>query len=124
MRMRGDIGIAFSMPGGDVSGTAGSRPVDMAHLARQTMDDRALEQEVLALFVQQALSVRDKILDADAKERVLLAHSLKGSARGIGAFAVAECAAAIEKQPEDARMLKKLGVLIEEVRDFIAAISR
>ncbi|MDG4881366.1 MULTISPECIES: Hpt domain-containing protein [unclassified Mesorhizobium] len=122
--MRGDSGIAFSMPGGDVSGTAGSRPVDMAHLARQTMDDRALEQEVLALFVQQALSVRDKIADADAKERVLLAHSLKGSARGIGAFAVAECAAAIEKQPEDARILKKLGVLIEEVRDFIAAISR
>ncbi|WP_192247551.1 Hpt domain-containing protein [Mesorhizobium silamurunense] len=122
--MRGDSGIAFSMPGGDVSGTAGSRPVDMAHLARQTMDDRALEQEVLALFVQQALSVRDKIADADAKERVLLAHSLKGSARGIGAFAVAECAAAIEKQPEDARTLKKLGILIEEVRDFIAAISR
>lgn len=124
MRMRGESGIAFSMPGGDVSGTAGSRPVDMAHLARQTMDDRVLEQEVLALFVQQALSVRDKILDADAKERVLLAHGLKGSARGIGAFAVAECAAAIEKQPEDARILKKLGVLIEEVRDFIAAISR
>ncbi|MDX8447204.1 Hpt domain-containing protein [Mesorhizobium captivum] len=122
--MRGESGIAFSMPGGDVSGTAGSRPVDLAHLARQTMDDRALEQEVLALFVQQALSVRDKILDADAKERVLLAHSLKGAARGIGAFAVAECAATIEKQPEDARTLKKLGVLIEEVRDFIAAISR
>ncbi|MDX8464568.1 Hpt domain-containing protein [Mesorhizobium sp. VK23B] len=122
--MRGEIGIAFSMPGGDVSGTAGSRPVDMAHLARQTMDDRALEQEVLALFVQQALSVRDKIVDADAKERVLLAHSLKGSARGIGAFAVAECAAAIEKQPDDARTLRKLGILIEQVRDFIAAISR
>ncbi|AZO23640.1 MULTISPECIES: Hpt domain-containing protein [unclassified Mesorhizobium] len=122
--MRGESGIAFSMPGGDVSGTAGSRPVDLAHLARQTMDDRALEQEVLALFVQQALSVRDKILDADARERVLLAHSLKGSARGIGAFAVAECAAAIEKQPEDTRTLKKLGMLIDEVRDFIAAISR
>ncbi|RUV99552.1 MULTISPECIES: Hpt domain-containing protein [unclassified Mesorhizobium] len=122
--MRGEIGIAFSMPGGDVSGTAGSRPVDMAHLARQTMDDRALEQEVLALFVQQALSVRDKIVDADAKERVLLAHGLKGSARGIGAFAVAECAAAIERQPEDGRILRKLGVLIDEVRDFIAAISR
>ncbi|RWA74742.1 MAG: histidine kinase [Mesorhizobium sp.] len=122
--MRGESGIAFSRPGGDASGTAGSRPVDLAHLARQTMDDRALEQEVLALFVQQALSVREKILDADARERVVLAHGLKGSARGIGAFAVAECAAAIEKQPEDARTLKKLGVLIEEVRDFIAAISR
>ncbi|RUV26092.1 histidine kinase, partial [Mesorhizobium sp. M5C.F.Ca.IN.020.32.2.1] len=64
--MRGENGIAFSMPGGDVSGTAaGSRPVDLAHLARQTMGDRNLEQEVLALFVQQALSVRDRIVDAD-----------------------------------------------------------
>ncbi|RVC73450.1 histidine kinase, partial [Mesorhizobium sp. M4A.F.Ca.ET.022.05.2.1] len=72
--MRGESGIAFSMPGGDVSGTAQSRPVDLAHLSRQTMGDRVLEQEVLALFVQQALAVRDKILDADVKERLLLAH--------------------------------------------------
>ena len=122
--MRGESGIAFSMPGGDVSGTAGSRPVDLAHLARQTMGDRALEQEVLALFVQQALAVRDKILDADVKERLLLAHGLKGSARGVGAFAIADCAAVVEGQPDDLRTLRRLGVLIEEVRDFIAAISR
>ncbi|RWX60295.1 histidine kinase [Mesorhizobium sp. M4B.F.Ca.ET.089.01.1.1] len=122
--MRGESGIAFSMPGGDVSGTARSRPVDLAHLSRQTMGDRALEQEVLALFVQQALSVRDKILEADVKERLLLAHGLKGSARGVGAFAIADCAAAIEGQPEDAKTLNRLGVLIEEVREFIAAIGR
>ena len=122
--MRGESGIAFSMPGGDVSGTARSRPVDLAHLARQTMGDRGLEQEVLALFVQQALVVRDQILGADVKQRLLLAHGLKGSARGVGAFAIADCAAAIELQPEDVKTLKRLGVLIEEVRDFIAAISR
>jgi len=122
--MRGESGIAFSMPGGDVSGTARSRPVDLAHLSRQTMGDRALEQEVLALFVQQALAVHDKILDADVKERLLLAHGLKGSARAVGAFTIADCAAAIEGQPEDVKTLKRLGVLIEEVRDFIAAISR
>lgn len=96
----------------------------MAHLARQTMGDRALEQEVLALFVQQALSVRDRIVDADINERLLLAHGLKGSARGIGAFAIADCATAIERQPENVSALKRLGTLIEEVRDFIAAISR
>jgi HPt (histidine-containing phosphotransfer) domain-containing protein len=122
--MRGEIGIAFSMPGGDVSGTARSRPVDLAHLARQTMGDRSLEQEVLALFVQQALAVRDKIVDADVRERLLLAHGLKGSARGIGAFAIADCATSIERQPEDAGTLRRLGSLIEEVRDFVAAISR
>src|SRR3954447_12235344 len=113
--MRGESGIAFSMPGGDVSGTRQARPVDLAHLARQTMGDRALEQEVLALFVQQALSVRDKLVDADLKDRLLLAHGLKGSARGVGAFAIADCATSIEQQPEDARILKRLGALIEEV---------
>ncbi|RUX21147.1 MULTISPECIES: Hpt domain-containing protein [unclassified Mesorhizobium] len=122
--MRGESGIAFSMPGGDASGTARARPVDLGHLARQTMGDRDLEREVLALFVQQSLNVRDQIADADTRQRILLAHGLKGSARGIGAFAVAECAAIIEKQPEDVRALKRLGMLIEEVRDFIAGISR
>jgi HPt (histidine-containing phosphotransfer) domain-containing protein len=122
--MRGESGIAFSMPGGDASGRAGARPVDLGHLARQTMGDRDLEREVLALFVQQSLTVRDQITDADARQRVLLAHGLKGSARAIGAFAVADCAAIIEKQPEDVRALKRLGTLIEEVRDFIAGISR
>ena len=122
--MRGESGIAFSMPGGDVSGTARSRPVDLAHLARQTMGDRGLEQEVLALFVQHALSVRDQIVDADVQQRLLLAHGLKGSARGVGAFAVADCATAIEHRPEDAGTLNRLGTLIEEVRDFIAAINR
>ncbi|RWC64428.1 Hpt domain-containing protein [Mesorhizobium sp.] len=122
--MRGESGIAFSMPGGDVSGPRRSRPVDLAHLARQTMGDRSLEQEVLALFVQQALSVRDRIVDADIKDRLLLAHGLKGSARGVGAFAIADCVTEIERRPEDSQTLKRLGTLIDEVRDFIAAISR
>ncbi|SDA41249.1 Hpt domain-containing protein [Mesorhizobium qingshengii] len=122
--MRGESGIAFSMPGGDVSGPRRSRPVDLAHLARQTMGDRSLEQEVLALFVQQALSVRDRIVDANIKDRLLLAHGLKGSARGVGAFAIADCATEIEHRPEDDQTLRRLGRLIDEVRDFIAAINR
>lgn len=122
--MRGESGIAFSMPGGDAPGTGRSRPVDMAHLSRQTMGDRSLEQEVLALFVQHALSVRDKIANADIHERLLLAHGLKGSARGIGAFAIADCVTEMERRPEDNSIIKRLGTLIDEVRDFIAAISR
>ncbi len=122
--MQGEPEPAFSMPGGEVCGRAPSRPVDLVHLARQTMGDRDLEREVLCLFVQQALSARDRIADAGESERLNLAHGLKGSARGVGAFAVADCAAEIERQPNDARIVGKLGTLIEEVRDFIAAISR
>lgn len=118
------VNVAFSMPGGEASGRARSRPVDMEHLSRQTMGDRDLEREVLALFVQQALSVVEKLPGADKSQRLLLAHALKGSARGVGASAIADWAVAFERQPEDDRLVGKLGALVEDVRDFIAAISR
>jgi hypothetical protein len=73
---------AFDRPGGEPSGSPHPRPIDLAHLARQTLGDRAAEQEVLQMFVCQALLVRDRILQASAKERFYLAHGLKGSARG------------------------------------------
>jgi len=116
--------VAFSMPGGESSDPARSRPIDLAHLSRQTSGDRDLEREVLELFVEQALTVRDKIASANLKERLYLAHTLKGSAKGVGAFAIAECACAIENSPTDRLILKRLARLIDEVRDFIAAISR
>lgn len=117
-------GVAFARPGGETSGPMRSRPVDLAHLARQTMGDRDLEREVLGLFIQQALQTRDRILAADLVERMRLAHMLKGSARGVGAFAIADCIAELEKRPDDRRCLSRLSALIDEVRDFIAAISR
>ena len=122
--MRSGVDVAFSMPGGEACRQARGRPVDLVHLARQTMGDRDLERQVLGLFVQQALAVRDEIAAADTKRRLFLAHGLKGSARGVGAFAVAECAAEIEHQPQDGRVVRRLGRLIEDVRDFVAAISR
>jgi HPt (histidine-containing phosphotransfer) domain-containing protein len=124
MQSSPDNAAAFSMPGGERCGPSRSRPVDLIHLARQTMGDRALEQEVLSLFAQQAILVRDAITDAAPAERLQLAHSLKGAASGVGAFAIAECATEIEKKPDDRNMLKRLTKLIDETRDFIAAINR
>jgi HPt (histidine-containing phosphotransfer) domain-containing protein len=116
--------IAFAMPGGEGSAAPRARPVDLAHLARQTLGDRGLEQEVLKLFLHQAITVRDQIAEADAKERLRLAHNLKGSARGVGAFAIADCVAEIETRPDDKRLLARLSTLIDEASDFIAAINR
>jgi HPt (histidine-containing phosphotransfer) domain-containing protein len=100
------------------------RPVDLSHLSRQTMGDRELEREVLQLFVRQAEAVRARILEAESGERLSLAHSLKGSALNVGAFAIAQCAAGIESHPADRLALRRLALLIDEVRDFVAAISR
>jgi HPt (histidine-containing phosphotransfer) domain-containing protein len=123
--LRAYSAIGFARPGGEASASGQrTRPVDLAHLARQTMGDRDVERQVLALFVQQAASIRDRMAEADDAERLRLAHALKGSARGIGAFAVAECAADIEASPEDSGQLARLDALVDEVRNFVAAISR
>jgi HPt (histidine-containing phosphotransfer) domain-containing protein len=62
--------------------------------------------------------------DAGVRDRLLMAHGLKGSARGVGAFAIADCATAIERNPDDVRVWKRLDGLVEAVRDFVAAIGR
>ncbi|HRP79760.1 MAG TPA: Hpt domain-containing protein [Aquamicrobium sp.] len=116
--------MAFSRPGGETARAAGSRPLDLEHLSRQTMGDRALEQEVLAMFSRQLGVVRDTIGAADEKERARLAHALKGSARAVGAFALADCAARIEDMPDDRALVSRLVELIAAARDFIAAVSR
>jgi HPt (histidine-containing phosphotransfer) domain-containing protein len=70
-------------------------PIDFAHLRRMTLDDDRLEREVLALFSAQAANLAGMLatLPADAGA---LAHTLKGSARAIGAFSVADAAARLE----------------------------
>jgi HPt (histidine-containing phosphotransfer) domain-containing protein len=69
--------------------------IDIDHLQRMTLGDKDLEREVLALFEKQAVSLlmRLEALPADAGA---LAHTLKGSAQGIGAFAIADAAEALE----------------------------
>ena len=116
--------IAFSRPGGQPSGAKVVRPIDLEHLARQTQGDRAIEQEVLSLFAHQAAIARDKITEADVTARASLAHSLNGSARAVGAFALADCAAEIERDPASRGAVKRLRTLIDEAREFISAISR
>ena len=99
-------------------------PIDLRHLARQTMGDDALRREVLALFTAQLSSIHGELVAADVAGRGRLAHTLKGSARGVGAFALADCAAAIEADPADDAAIARIPALIAGVRDFIAAMDR
>jgi HPt (histidine-containing phosphotransfer) domain-containing protein len=70
-------------------------PIDLAHLARMTLGDAALERQVLGMFASQSTSLIEKLAALPA-EAGALAHTLKGSARAVGAFRVAECAEALE----------------------------
>ena len=74
--------------------------VDIDHLSRYTGGDEALNAEVLRLFDSQTSELVERlriILDArDAKSWKEVTHSLKGAARGVGAFGFADAAAAAE----------------------------
>jgi HPt (histidine-containing phosphotransfer) domain-containing protein len=69
-------------------------PIDLVHLARQTLGDRSLEIELLSLFERQAGQVLDRIVaePADRKTLADLGHTLRGSARAVGATRVAGAA--------------------------------
>ncbi len=70
--------------------------IDFEHLFRMTLGDQALQREVLQLFDRQADMLLARIQASDASAAAGLAHILKGSARGIGAWQVATAAEAME----------------------------
>ncbi|WP_024517888.1 Hpt domain-containing protein [Bradyrhizobium sp. Tv2a-2] len=74
----------------------GEAPIDVEHLARMTLGDGALRREVLAMFLRQTGDLLGR-LAAHPREGAALAHTLKGSARAVGAFGIAACAESLER---------------------------
>jgi HPt (histidine-containing phosphotransfer) domain-containing protein len=99
-------------------------PIDLEHLSRMTLGDADLESEVLTMFVAQSAKLLDQ-LGGLPPEAGALAHTLKGSARAIGAFAVADAAAGLEtalKGAGDARAaLQELKDAVTEAQSAIEA---
>jgi HPt (histidine-containing phosphotransfer) domain-containing protein len=104
----------------------GGPAIDRAHLARMTLGERKLEQEVLALFDRQTEMLLPRIRQADRPAAATLAHTLKGSALGIGAFPVAQAAEAVERAQagEIAAAIDALEAAIAETRTEIARLLR
>ena len=102
-------------------------PIDFEHLKRMTLDDAGLEQEVLAMFAAQSAKLMATLATVPA-DAPALAHTLKGSARAIGAFGVAEAAAWLEAVLADgadpSSHLAELGDAIALARAAIEAVLR
>lgn len=100
--------------------------IDLKHLARMTLGERGLEAEVLMLFDRQAALLLDHMRQAAAPAIAAFAHTLKGSARGIGAWRVAAAAEVVEINAardagEVADAVARLAVAVDEARAVIAA---
>ncbi len=103
------------------------RPIDLVHLSKFTMGRRDLEAEILGLFRQQlAVSVaklgdvaKDEGNDKAWREA---AHTLKGSARGVGAWDLADASQAAEQLDDPAARIASipdLETLVVDVTTFI-----
>ena len=101
-----------------------TRAIDAEHLARMTLGERSLEREVLALFDRQADILLPRIRRGDAALAAASAHTLKGSAVGIGAFGVARAAEAVEraKDASIATAIDTLAAVLEETKAEIARL--
>ncbi len=82
-----------------------ARPVDLVHLARYTLGDRAMEREVLGLYAGQYSQDIARLRAATSLEDWRrAAHTIKGSARGIGAWKLARVAEEVEQMTEADRI--------------------
>jgi HPt (histidine-containing phosphotransfer) domain-containing protein len=71
--------------------------IDEVHLGRMTLGDRGLEREILEIFVLQAAIMLGRIAGAGPALMAATAHTVVGSARGIGAWRVAQAAERLER---------------------------
>ncbi len=90
-------------------------PIDLVRLAANTMGNRDLEIQVLRLFVTQSSAAMKRLSD-ETDTGVLhdLVHTLKGSARAVGASAVAERCEELE-QGLDAAGTPDFSALVQAV---------
>ena len=102
------------------------RPIDLVHLARITLGDRGLEREVLQLFDRQSALLIARMRAAAPGGIAYLAHTMKGSARGIGAWRVARAAEAVElaASADVGDALERLAAAADEARAVIADLLK
>jgi HPt (histidine-containing phosphotransfer) domain-containing protein len=103
-------------------------PIDVAHLAQMTLGERSLEIQVLELFDRQAELLLARMREVAPSAVAGLAHTLVGSARGIGAWRVAAAAEALESAVAESRELaaaiEGLDAAVGEARLAICAMLR
>lgn len=101
--------------------SAASTAIDFDHLSRQAFSDRTLERELLELFERQCGVLLPVIADAHPPDvRLAAAHTLKGSARAVGAWTLATLVERAESLINNGEA-DGVSTLINELADAVRA---
>jgi hypothetical protein len=102
------------------------RPIDMLHLARQSLGDPGLEIEILRMF-DEAIAVHFARLEQATSIPELLheLHILKAASVGVGAWSLAEHAHIMESELKageavNPERVDDINMSLTEVRPFVA----
>lgn len=133
---RGSSDVEFS---GEIYGGAtaytpcvstGVQPIDRKHLARYTQGDRALEIEVLGLFLEQLPKSVDALrLALSDQDWLRAAHTIKGSSRCVGAWRLARMGEQAERLGGITNRRARIEAVLrieeaaEEARAFIVELT-
>jgi HPt (histidine-containing phosphotransfer) domain-containing protein len=99
--------------------------LDLDHLSHQAGGDKMLMGQVLGLFLEHAETVLEALAVAsDAKTWRDQAHSLKGSAKGVGAWSVAEAAFNAEQDPLNPTLIPPIRAAFAQTRAAIASFEQ
>ena len=102
--------------------------IDTEHLSRMTLGELSLQREVLALFDRQADMLLPRIRQGAPAMAAASAHTLKGSAVGIGAFKVARAVEEVEQaqglEIRDAAIAAAVDTLAAVLEEAKAEIAR
>jgi HPt (histidine-containing phosphotransfer) domain-containing protein len=109
----------------------GCKAIDLVYLARQSLGDKKLEVELLELYDRQAAQVIDRLSatrsGGELRWQRDLAHTLTGSSRAVGAFAVAAASEAYEavlfSSAGDSGRATALQILQDEITIARASIA-
>jgi HPt (histidine-containing phosphotransfer) domain-containing protein len=125
--MRASQSLSGAAPAADMDAP---QPIDFGHLRRYTLGDRGLEQEILGLFAEQLPITIGALASATTdKQWGMAAHTLKGSARAVGAWPLAALAEDAERLASNAdagmraAIVGRLEAAAEEARAYIAALA-
>jgi HPt (histidine-containing phosphotransfer) domain-containing protein len=103
---------------------------DIDLLRRYTFEDAALERELLGLFLGQLPLLVSQLAEAKGQsEWHMAAHTLKGSARSVGAPALAELALELEQigyqeNPKRAKLAARVAAAVKAFETAIDAYYR
>lgn len=98
--------------------------IDLDHLEKYVGGDDALRDEILTLFAERAISLNAELKATQTEEeRKLTLHTLKGGARGVGAWALGDLCEQAERMNGNSEKAAEQAVLMVDIEKAVSEVA-